>query len=141
MHISLHGALPVLRQHGMHLGVGSIEGPESSLNRRFSQMEWRRDRLLDLLVLVNHEVPAPQGYRWTAELRSGGYLVMLLERDREGMPAGYSFGARVIAGYDGGNHEIMADAWRCLACSALIIQGDEPAHDAHHELTDRLATA
>lgn len=52
------------------------------------------------------------------------------------IPEGYSFAIRATVGFDGGNHPLKGDVWKCGRCAALLLPDGRPLHDEHHRKTE-----
>jgi hypothetical protein len=83
-------------------------------------------------------MPAPEGWRWEVDRQEGDRLFLYVTRAQPGIPEGYRFAARVTIGFDGGNHDLRGDLWKCSRCAAVIFPGDHPDHTREHEEFDEL---
>lgn len=52
------------------------------------------------------------------------------------IPEGYSFAIRATVGFDGGNHPLKGDVWKCGRCAALLLPDGRPLHDEYHRKTE-----
>jgi hypothetical protein len=92
----------------------------------------------DIIAYASVAMPPPEGWRWEVDRQEGDRLDFYVTRVQKGIPDGYSFAARVTIGFDGGNHDLRGDLWKCGRCAAVIFPGDHPDHTREHEDFDEL---
>lgn len=88
-------------------------------------------------------MPPPDGYRWEVDRQEGDRqegdrLFLYVTRVEPGIPEGYRFAARVTIGFDGGNHGLRGDLWKCERCAAVVFPGDHAEHTREHAEVDEL---
>jgi hypothetical protein len=83
-------------------------------------------------------MPPPEGYRWEVDFQEGDRLFLYVTRVQPGIPEDYRFAARVTIGFDGGNHELRGDLWKCARCAAVVFPGDHADHTREHAEFDEL---
>lgn len=109
--------------------LGRLEG---DLARAFEGQVLTGALKASVLELAQARIPAPEGYRWRVEAsQEGGRTVLFTWLDGsardQGIPEGYRWAARVITGYDGGNHELADDL-----CGSVVIPDGHEAHTRSH---------
>jgi hypothetical protein len=95
----------------------------------------------DAVAYATAAMPPPDGYRWEVDRQEGDRLFLYVTRAQPGIPEGYRFAARVTIGFDGGNHDLRGDLWRCERCASLIFPGDHGEHTREHAEFDELRQA
>lgn len=104
---------------------------QMKLDEMFTGQPWLPDVVSNILAFLEQSFPAPPTHRWElSQVGTGTVYVNLVPRN--GVPAGYSFAARVTIGMDGGNHPLKGDLWKHDECGCLIFPGDKDAHDRFH---------
>jgi hypothetical protein len=51
---------------------------------------------------------------------------------------GYDFAARVTLSFDGGNHPLKGDLWKCNRCAAVVYPAEYQKHDRDHAVSDEI---
>lgn len=92
----------------------------------------------EIAAYASIAMPAPDGYRWEVDRQEGDRLFLYVTRVQPGIPDGYRFAARVTIGFDGGNHELRGDLWKCGRCASVVFPGDQVDHTREHEEFDEL---
>jgi hypothetical protein len=92
----------------------------------------------EIAAYASAAMPPPDGWRWEVDRQEEGRLFLYVTRGQPGIPEGYRFAARVTIGFDGGNHELRGDLWKCGRCAALIFPGDHADHTREHAEFDEL---
>jgi hypothetical protein len=118
------------------------EGALRELERRAGELFSGRPLTLqtrgDVIAYASVAMPPPGGWRWEVDREEGDRLFLYVTRVQAGIPEGYQFAARVTIGFDGGNHELRGDLWKCERCAAVIFPGDHAEHTREHADFDEL---
>lgn len=139
--------MPDLRADATHQAFAPFHGKVTAnalweLERRVSALFGGQPLTGQLRAQVTEAasaaMPPPDGYRWEVDFQEGDRLFLYVTRMEPGIPEGYRFAARVTIGFDGGNHDLRADLWRCARCAAVVFPGDHAEHTREHTEIDEL---
>jgi hypothetical protein len=136
-----------LREEGTRQAFAPVHGKstmsalrelERRANELFAGQPLTRTLRAQVTQFAWAAMPAPDGYIWEVDRQDGDKLFLYVTQARPVIAEGYRFAARVTIGFDGGNHDLRGDLWKCGRCAAVVFPGDHAEHTREHAEIDEL---